>query len=135
MGRRKRILVVLLTAVLGPSALAQDKMPGIKEIMARLNKPGGIYPAIAKELKADDTDWDDIQQQAKTFEKLATALGKNSPPKGDAASWERLTKEYADNARALEQAASRKDRTATKAAHARLGGSTCATCHKAHQKK
>jgi cytochrome c556 len=135
MGRTTRGVALAAAVVLAGGAPAQDKAPAIKEIMSRLNKPGGIYPTLSKELKADDTDWDDVRQQAKTFAKLAAALGKNAPPKGDAASWARLTKEYADNAQALEGAATRKDRTAARQAKDRLGGASCKTCHAAHMKK
>jgi cytochrome c556 len=125
------VSAVLLMGV----ALAQDKVPAIKEIMARLNKPGGLYPTLSKELKDDDPDWGEVQQQAKTFTKMAAALGKNVPPKGDSNSWARLTQEYVDNARALEAAADKKDRPAAAAARLRLGGDACSICHKAHMKK
>jgi cytochrome c556 len=128
-------LTLAAVAILAGPALAQDKAPTIKEIMARLNKPGGIYPSISKELKADDTDWDEVHDQAKTFAKLAAELGKNTPPVGAADSWAKLTKEYADNARALEEAAGKKDRTAANAARARLGDASCKSCHTAHRKK
>lgn len=127
-------LVAVAAAMVG-TALAQDKGPTIKEIMAKLNKPGGIYPTMAKELKADDTDWDDVQQQAKTFAKMAAALGKNAPPKGEKKSWDDLAKSYAENARALEAAAAKKDKKAVLAAHGKLGGGACDTCHKAHRMK
>jgi hypothetical protein len=128
-------LAAVLAALLAGVALAQEKVPAIKEIMARLNKPGGLYPTISKELKADDPDWGEVQQQAKTFVMMAAALGKNGPPKGEPESWAKLTQEYADNARALEAAAAKKDRPAADAARARLGGDACKTCHKAHMKK
>jgi cytochrome c556 len=134
MGRATRGLTLALAVALAGTALAQEKVPTIKEIMARLNKPGGLYPAISKELKADDTDWDEVQQSTKTFVKMAAALGKNTPPKGDPESWAKLTKEYADNARALDAAAGKHDRSAASAARARLGGDTCKACHKAHMK-
>jgi hypothetical protein len=135
MKRTMRGLALLAGLVLAGAALAQDKVPSIKEIMARLNKPGGVYPAISKELKADSPDWSEVQQQAKSFVKMADALGKNPPPKGDLESWTRLTKEYADNARALDAAAAKKDHAAANAARTKLGNESCKACHKAHQKK
>jgi hypothetical protein len=128
-------LAAISAALVAGVVLAQEKVPAIKEIMGRLNKPGGLYPTLSKELKADDLDWGEVQLQAKTFAKMATALGKNVPPKGDADSWAKLTQEYADNARALEAAADKKDRPAVDAARLRLGGDACKTCHKAHMKK
>jgi hypothetical protein len=128
-------LAMVSAALIAGVALAQEKVPAIKEIMARLNKPGGLYPTLSKELKTDDLDWAEVQQQAKTFAKMAAALGKNVPPKGDADSWAKLTQDYATNARALEAAADKKDRPAADAARLRLGGDACKTCHKAHMKK
>jgi cytochrome c556 len=133
MKRTKRGLALLLIVILAGTVAAQEKVLSIKEIMSRLNKPGGIYPAISKELKADDADWADIHEQAKSFIKLAEMLGKNPPPKGEPESWAKLTKQYADNARALEAAAGKKDRAAADAARKNLGGNTCKTCHKAHK--
>jgi hypothetical protein len=135
MRRTTRGLVLAVVAVLAGAALAQDKTPSIKDIMSRLNKPGGLYPSISKELKADDTDWDEVHDQSKTFAKLAAELAKNTPPKGSPESWAKLTKEYADNARSLEQAAARRDRSAANAARARLGNDACKVCHKEHMKK
>jgi cytochrome c556 len=128
-------LTLAMAAILAAAAPGQDKTASIKEIMSRLNKPGGIYPSISKELKADDTDWDEVHDQAKTFAKLAAQLGKDTPPVGTPESWAKLTKEYADNARALEDAAAKKDRTAANAARARLGDASCKSCHTAHRKK
>jgi len=135
MRRTTRVMALALAAVLAGAGLAQEKVPTIKEIMARLNKPGGLYPAISKELKADDPDWGEIQLQAKSFVKMTAALGKDAPPKGDQESWAKLTQEYADNALALSAAADKKDRTTAAAARSRLGGEACKTCHKAHMKK
>jgi len=136
MKRTMRGLALLVAAgFFVAAAMAQDKAPTIKEIMARLNKPGGLYPAISKALKADAPDWDEIRLEAKTFVKLADALGKDAPPAGDAGSWAKLTKAYADHARVLEEAVDKKDRTAANAARAGLGGEACKTCHSAHKKQ
>jgi hypothetical protein len=135
MKRTIRVLALLAMAGAGAVALAQDKPPSIKEVMARLNKPGGLYPTISKALKADTPDWDEIRLEAKTFVKLADALGKDTPPAGDASSWAKLTKAYADHARALEDAADKKDRAAANTARAGLGGETCKSCHSAHKKQ
>jgi hypothetical protein len=136
MGRTTRGLALALTfGLAAAAALAQDKVPTIKEIMARLNKPGGLYPTVSRELKSDNVDWNELRQQAGSFAKLAAALGGNTPPTGEPESWARLTKAYADSARALDDAAGRKDHAAANAARARLGGEACKTCHKAHKKK
>jgi len=135
MRRTTRGLALVALVALAGTALAQDKVPTVKEIMARLNKPGGLYPAMSKALKSDSVDWDDIRLQAKAFVKMADALGKNAPPVGETASWAKLTKAYAENARALEDAAGKKDRAGASAARARLGGESCKSCHAAHKKQ
>jgi hypothetical protein len=135
MGRTMRVLTLLSLAGFAAAALAQDKPPSIKEIMARLNKPGGLYPTISRALKAEAPDWDEVRLEAKAFVKLADALGKDSPPIGDAGSWAKLTKAYAEHAHALEEAAGKKDRAAASDARAGLGGEACKTCHSAHKKQ
>lgn len=108
--------------------------PEIKEIMTRLNKPAGLYPALGRALKAENPAWNEVQAQTKEFAKLAAALGKNTPPKGDPASWQTLTTAYAANAAALEQATEKMDKAAAQSAYLKLGGATCGNCHKAHRK-
>jgi cytochrome c556 len=108
-------------------------VPDIKEIMSKANKPGGFYFALVRDLKDDEPPWDDVQAGAKALNKLAAVLGKNTPPKGDKTSWDQLTKAYADNAKALEAAALKKDKKAAQTAATALGES-CNACHKAHRK-
>jgi hypothetical protein len=117
----------------GPADAQAGRVPDIKEIMARLNKPGGLYPSLARELKTDNPSWDDVQLQARSFTRLAAALYQNAPPKGDRGSWDALTRAYYANAVALEQAAGKHDLAAARAAHAKLGGAACKTCHAAHR--
>jgi cytochrome c556 len=105
----------------------------VKEIMGKANKPTGIYFNLARDLKDDEPAWADVQQQARDLAKLAAALRKATPPKGEKASWDALTKAYADNAVALAAAADKKDKNAAQTAHAKMGGDACMTCHKAHR--
>lgn len=107
--------------------------PTVKEIMAKANKPTGTYFTLALDLKDDNPSWPDIQQETKELAKLAAALRQATPPRGDKESWDKLTKAYADNAKALEQAAAKMDQKAAQTAHARMGGDACMTCHKAHR--
>ena len=69
---------------------------------------------------SDAPDWKEIQPQAKEVAKLAAMLGKHKPPKGDEASWAKLTKEFATNAAALDKAIAAKDQTAAKAVYAKM---------------
>ena|ERR1700722_10478170 len=125
-------LAVLIVAV--PTWAQATKVPDVKEIMSQTNKPGGHYFQIAKELKQDDPIWADLTTHAKELTRLGAALCQNAPPKGDKVSWDRMTKSYADNAKALEQAIEKKDKKTALTAFAALGGNACSECHKAHRK-
>lgn len=128
-------LVLALLIGLGASVEAQgDKVPETREIMARLNKPTGIYFALTRELKDAAPEWDDARTQSKTLSLLAAALPKNAPPKGDKASWDKLARAYADNAKAVEEAVKKMDKAAAQAALTRMGEPFCTNCHKAHRK-
>ncbi len=131
------LLAALTAAALRPNPVdAQgEKPPTVKEIMGKLNKgPNSLTPMIGKDLRDNPPDWDHIQKDAKTFVTLAAALQKNRPPKGDAGSWEKLAKTYTDNARALEDAAEKKDPKAAQTAIARLADmKSCGACHAAHR--
>jgi hypothetical protein len=117
-------------------AEAQDaKTPTIKEVMGKLTKgPNSLTTTIGKELGADEPTWDDIKKQSQEFCTFANALGKNKPPKGDVNSWSKLTEAYAENAKALSEAADKMDKKAAVAAHKKLQAS-CMNCHKAHRGK
>ncbi len=123
------IVAVVLVSVPGTDA----KDPTIKEIMGKLHK-GANAPIglLKKDLQEDDPDWPEIQKTTKEFVTLGAALGKNDPPKGDADSWKKLTKQYFDNAKILDDAAKKKDKSGALSAQAKLAGS-CLACHKAHR--
>jgi hypothetical protein len=128
-------MAVLMTVVLATSPVeAQgDKTPTIKEIMGKLHKgTTSLRPALGKELKAEEPNWEEVQKQTKEFALLAASIGKNDPPMGEKASWEKLTKAYADTAKAMDAAAQKKDKKAALAAHGKLSGA-CLACHKAHR--
>jgi hypothetical protein len=59
-------------------------------------------------------------------------MGKNGPPKGHKASWEKLTSAYAEWASDLDKAAQAKDKDAALEAHGKLAGS-CMACHREHR--
>jgi hypothetical protein len=136
--KRWTALAVLALAALlvgdGATADAQDdKNPTIKEIMGKAHKGNtALVAVIGKQLQAAKPEWDTIQPQTKELAELGTALGKNSPPKGNKQSWERLTKAYNTNAAALVTAADAKDKRKAVAAHQKLVAS-CMGCHTAHR--
>jgi len=114
-------------------AVAAD--PSIKDIMKRGHGEGkGLLTEIGKELREDEPDWGDIQKDSKELVGLGTALGKNTPPKGDQASWDRLTKAYLANVKSLEAAAENKDKGTTQASLMQIRKS-CSGCHMNHRPK
>jgi cytochrome c556 len=128
--------LVALLLLTSPSVPAKDDKPSeLKEIMTKANKTGtGLYANVVTELRADDTNWDGVKKDTKEIARLAAMLGKFDPPKGDKDSWQKLTKAYADNTKALEAAAAKMDKDAAKAASEKIGKS-CDTCHMAHRKQ
>src|SRR5207302_9779207 len=101
-----------------------------KEIMGKLNKgPKSLTPLLRKELQAAQPPWDEIQNQAREYVTLTTDLCKTEPSKGEADSWAKFTKQYAEAAQALDGAAQQKDQPAAMAAHGRITR-TCAACHR-----
>jgi cytochrome c556 len=131
-------LLGLLTVIAWTSspagAQSDDEMPTLKEIMAKLHK-GSKAPlnTVKNALKNESPDWAKIETDAKVIEKLGAFLPKTEPPRGDKASYEKLAKAYASNAKKLEEAAEKQDLEKARAASKSLGGS-CQTCHKAHRK-
>lgn len=121
---------LVLVFCLGNVALGQG--PDIKEIMGKVNKAGGLYPSIQKGMKTATPNWGALKNDSDELGSLVQSLGKNKPPKGEAASWQKLTKDYADEAANLNAAVVSKNKSAADAAIAKLGTS-CSACHKAHK--
>jgi cytochrome c556 len=130
-------LLGLLAAVVWTSspagAQSDDETPTIKQIMAKLHK-GSKAPlsTVKNELKGDSPDWSKVETDAKIIEKLGAFLPKAEPPKGEKASYEKLAKAYATNAKNLKEAAEKQDLDKARAASKSLGGS-CKACHAAHK--
>jgi cytochrome c556 len=115
----------------GPATSADEKLPDISTIMKKAHAKTDGYlakvTAAAKEGK-----WDTAQATAKDLSIAAVALSKNKPGKGDEKSWEALTKKYNENAKAIADAAEKKD---VKGVQAGVGAiqKSCGECHKAHK--
>ena len=106
-----------------------DKLPDIEEIMKKGHaKSDGYIDKIKAASKAGK--WEDAQKYAKDLAILGDALGKNKPPKGDAKSWETLSKKYAANTKAALKATEDKD---AKAVTKALSGINCKECHTKHK--
>lgn len=128
----RRALPLAVVVAFGTFAVAASALT-VKDIMGRLNKGrGALTTVLKKELLAGSPNWGEIQPQAHEYAELAGQLAGQQPPKGDHASWVRMSKDYADAAQALAAAADHKDKAAALAAHTRLAQS-CNACHKAHR--
>jgi hypothetical protein len=125
-------MMAIMLAV-GATASAEDKkdekVPTISDIMLKGHKGTDAYIAKIKGA-VKGGKWEDAQEYAKTLEFFGANLGKNKPPKGEAASWEKLTKKYAENTKLVHQGTKDKD---AKAVNKGLAGINCMECHKAHK--
>jgi len=114
-------------------SLARGDVPSIEDIMNQVNKKkSGLHEQVATALNASTVNWGEVQKQTKQYAVLAEFLGKNDPPKGSTASWEKLTKAYADDAKALHTAAESKNKSALNATIKKLSAD-CMGCHQAHR--
>lgn len=136
---RKRLLVLISAGfVVSASALltatsADDGTPQVKDVMKSLFKGKSAELAKLKtELKNEPPDWSSVEASAKQFVNLTAALGKATPPKGDKASWEKLTLAVHENSKVLDGAAKSKDKARVEAAAKKIGG-MCQSCHAAHK--
>jgi len=133
-----RLAAALFLGVAGLSGYIRaekDVAPSLSDIMRKLN--GGTNSMtrnLELDLKEDEPDWEAIQESTAEYTKLVAGLQKGTPRKGDKASWEKLAKGYADNARALDAAARKKDRKTASAVLARIKNA-CNACHQAHRPK
>lgn len=132
MSRVTRIGVLVVFGLTAGLAGA-TKLRTVKEIMGKLNKgPNALTPTLKRGLQKDQPDWTEIQAQSKEYATLSAELEKLNPPRGDKASWDKLTRDYAAAAKSLETASAKKDKDAALAAHAQLN-KACSACHKAHK--
>jgi cytochrome c556 len=128
------LALLLVAGVVSQTAgAADDEHPTIEKIMESLHK-GRTSPiaTLKGALKSSSPDWSTIQKQSATYAKLAGEMPANDPPKGDAASFKKLARAYAANAKDLDSAAKKEDLAATKTAFGKIG-SSCMACHKAHR--
>jgi hypothetical protein len=133
--KRLAILAGLIFSVTFATGLLEardEKAPEIKEVMGKVGKPSGLYPSVAAELREADPMWEQVKQDTKEMSKLLATLAKATPPKGDKDSWSKLTKAFADNAKALEKAAAKMDLKAARDVSKKMGDS-CKGCHAAHR--
>jgi hypothetical protein len=125
--------LAVLGLALGHSAADGGKNLSVKEIMGKAHKGGNsLIAGVGKQLQGAGPDWDTLQAKTRELVKLGTSLGKAEPPQGEKASWEKLTRQYLDNARALDAAAEEKNKPGAQAAFGKIRGS-CKGCHDVHK--
>ena len=107
----------------------EEKVPTVKEIMQKGHKGTDAYIGKIKKL-AKDEKWDDAKEISKTLAFFGENIGKNKPTKGDADSWEKLSKKYAESTKAAHKAVEDKD---AKALDKALNSINCMECHKVHR--
>ena len=107
----------------------EEKVPTVKEIMQKGHKGTDAYIGKLKKL-AKDEKWDDAKEISKTLAFFGENIGKNKPTKGDADSWEKLSKKYAESTKAAHKAVEDKD---AKGLDKALNSINCMECHKVHR--
>ena len=120
---------VAMTLVLG-SVGAEEKTPSIKDVMKTVAGKEGLCAKCNTAAKGEK--WEDAQKLAKSLAECGVNLTKTKCPKGDAKSWEKLTKQYCEDAAAVSKAAEKKDGKEFATAIKTFTGS-CKTCHDAHK--
>jgi cytochrome c556 len=133
------LLAVFCTSFLGNSVNAQkekEKEKGkahtIKEIMklAHTDK-AALIKTIAADLKGD-VKWDEVGKKTKELVGLSDELSTSKPPKGSEESWKKVSGDYNDGAKKLNEAAEKKELEAAKTALGTLQTS-CRGCHTQHK--
>jgi cytochrome c556 len=129
------VLAVALMVPVGAVAFASfdDETYDTETIMKSLfGKTGKFKSALKKEIEAKPTDWEAIDKTTEDIAKYGKALGKNDPEKGSKDSWKKLSDKFAENTKALHEAADAKDMDKLKASQKAIGGS-CKSCHDVHR--
>lgn len=123
------MLVAAITLTVSNPAWADD----IESLMKTIaGGKGGAHKVLKKLLADKDPAWDKVSVETKRYEEAAVKLLATKAEKGDAKSWEKLTKEFAAAAKELNAAAGKKDKKAADVAYAKLTES-CEVCHEAHR--
>lgn len=127
------LAAVIAAALVTGQAGAGDEAASIKDVMGKLHKGAKAPLAQLKtQLKAESPDWSAIQDETKDFVMFGAALAKFEPPKGETSDYKKLATKYYDNAKALDDAAEKKDLAAARAAFSKISAS-CKECHSAHK--
>ena len=105
----------------------------IREVMVRLNKGrDSVNESVGRKLRENPVQWPELTPLTQEYATLTESLTHYSPDLGGPQSWAKLTHSFADDAKALDAAATKHDRSASLSAYHRLGAS-CKPCHDAHR--
>lgn len=121
------LVAILATYGTAVSAHVAADVP-VSEVMKKSFGKDGLKAKVTAAVKGEK--WDEATSLAKEWVELGAALGMNSPPKGDPASWEKQCKAFATNTKNILKACEEKD---AKAALKAVGAFNCGGCHKAHK--
>jgi hypothetical protein len=114
--------------------VAEPKAADFASIHDIMKTGHGGKKSLLNQIKAGvkDGNWAEIEKPAKTLKKYGEELGKNTPDKGDAASWKKLTASYQTMMTDIAEGVEKKDAKATNAALAKMQKS-CKACHDNHK--
>ncbi|WP_165071270.1 cytochrome c [Paludisphaera rhizosphaerae] len=128
------LAVLIVAGLISARVDAAADDPASVEVVMKKLFAGKTAPAksLQAAAKSDSPDWAKVKEVSDLFSKYAPDLGKNDPPKGDKASWAKLTKALTDETKKLASAADKKDSGELKASAKAIGGS-CKSCHDAHR--
>jgi len=122
--------LIAVIASYGVANSANNADAEIGDVMKKSFGKGGYKTSITSAVKGQK--WEDAAKLAKEWNELAPSLGKNTPPKGDAKSWEKLCGGFCDATKGVLDGAEKKDaRAVTKA----MSTINCMNCHRAHRAK
>jgi len=125
--------VVMLGMAASLYAYALQEVPTVEEIMEKTHKvKKGLRDVIMAEAMKPKPDFAKMQKDAAEFTKQISYLEKNDPPKGPKASWIALSKDYVQDAQAVETAVKKKDAKAVLAA-IKNQAKKCDECHDKHR--
>jgi hypothetical protein len=114
---------LLLLAWCGLTEADEGALLSVKDVLKKAHSgPKSILTQLNMQLRAGELDWAAVEKNTHQLVELATALRKNQPPQGDKASWDKLTKQYLENAKKLNDAAAEHDKALALSTRAKLGG-------------
>ncbi|HEY2786073.1 MAG TPA: hypothetical protein VGJ05_13985 [Fimbriiglobus sp.] len=126
------LALILGLAQNAKATMPADEVPAVDDIMKKVCSKKGAAGKCTTAIAAEK--WEDAKKQAKIMADLGSKLGKNDPPAGDKADWDKLTKKFAKDAKAVADATEKKDKeAATTAIKAFTNKKNCSNCHSKHK--